>query len=396
MQLDLPTLMVMQSFALACAGAILLIAWTQNRKTPALALWGGANVIAGAGILSLMLGLVLRQPLWSAVGGVLMPFQAGLMWKAARAIDAKSAPLVIALVGPAFVGLGNVVPVLRDVTASLSLVVGAAYFLAAATSLALGRKERLTARWPLITFTIVQAAFYLIGTYSTFSGRTGQDGVPSIMSLFGAIYFESIIFALGSCVFILALVKERNEAAGTMAARTDSLTGIANRSGFMERAGRVLLRCRHDGAPASVMMFDLDRFKTVNDRYGHAVGDAVLRKFCEVAATALRPNDVFGRIGGEEFAVVLPASSIEAAHARADRIRIAFAASCHFIGNNRVDATVSCGLTAGATGEETLDALLEESDSALYLAKTEGRNRVRRADRPKPNGGGRSSVIRVA
>jgi len=175
-------------------------------------------------------------------GGVLMPLHAGLMWKAARTIDSRSAPLVIVLLGPAFVGLGNFVPLLREAAGSLSLTVGAAYFFAAAASLASGRKERLMARVPLIVFIVVQAVFYLIGTYSTFSGSTGQEGVPQIMSLFGLIYFESIIFALGSSVFILALVKERNEAAGMAAARVDSLTGIANRAAFMESAQRTLER----------------------------------------------------------------------------------------------------------------------------------------------------------
>jgi len=76
-----------------------------------------------------------------------------------------------------------------------------------------------------------------------------------------------------------------------------------------------------DGAPVSVMMFDLDRFKTINDTHGHAVGDAVIRKFCEATATTLRPTDLFGRIGGEEFAVVVAGLSIEAALLRAERIR---------------------------------------------------------------------------
>jgi diguanylate cyclase (GGDEF)-like protein len=395
MQLDLPTLMVMQSFAMACAGAVLLVAWSQNRKVATVGLWGLANVIAGGGILSLMLGLTLGQPAWVAVGSALMPFQAGLMWKAARNVDARPAPLMLALLGAGVVGLGNFVPVMREVGASLSLIVGAAYFLAAAISLALGRHDRLTARWPLIIFTAVQGTFYLIGTYSTFTGLTGQDGIPSVISLFGAIYFESIIFAVGSSMFILALVKERNEAAGLAAGRTDSLTGIANRAAFLESGERLLDRCRRDSAPVSVMMFDLDRFKAVNDRHGHAVGDAVIRKFCEVTAAALRPNDVFGRLGGEEFAVVLPGSSIEAAYARAERIRVAFAASSRFIGNRRVDATVSCGLAASVNAEETLSALLEVSDAALYLAKAQGRNRVERADQLKRQGGS-STVIRVA
>jgi len=339
--------------------------------------------------------LTLRQPAWSVLGGSVLSFQASLMWKAARTIDSKSAPLVLALLGPVVVGLASGMPGLRGATASLSLTTGAAYTLAATTTLWLGRKERLAARWPLIVLMAVHAAALLIGTYSTFIGSTGQDVVPSITSLFGFIYFETILFALGTSVFILALVKERNEAAGLTAARTDSLTGIANRAAFLESAGRVLQRCRRDSAPVSAMMFDLDRFKAVNDRHGHAVGDAVIRKFCEVVAAALRPNDVFGRVGGEEFAVVLPGSSIEAAYVRAERIRASFAENCRFIGDRQVNVTVSGGVSVSVKAEQTLDKLLEYSDVALYGAKTEGRNRIKRADQPKPEGG-LSNVFRVA
>jgi len=395
MNLDLPTLMVMQSFALACGGAVPLFAWLQNRSVSALALWGVANISAAGGILSLMLGFTLHQPAWLGLGASLLPFQASLMWKAARTIDSKSAPLLLALFGPLAVGLSGGVPGIREVAGSLSLTVGAAYTLAAAMTLWLGRKERLAARWPLIILSVAHAAALLIGTYSTFTGSTGQDAVPSLTSLFGFIYFESIIFALGTSVFIFALVKERNEAAGLMAGRTDSLTGIANRAAFLESAGRVLERYRRDGAPVSAMMFDLDRFKIINDTYGHAVGDAVIRKFCEIVTAALRPNDVFGRIGGEEFAVVLPGSSIEAACARAERVRASFAENCRFVRGHQVKATVSGGVSVSVNAELTLEVLLEYADVALYGAKTGGRNRINRADEPKPEGG-LSNVFRVA
>ena len=394
MQLDLPTLMIMQSFALACAGAVLLLAWLQNRNASTLAVWGLANVIGAAGILSLMLGFALHQQAWLAVGSVLLPLQSGLIWKAARIIDSKPAPLVLAVLGPLVVGLAGVIPGLMSIAGSLSLVVGAAYGIATATTLWPG-KERLAARWPLIGLSGLHAAALLVGTYSTFSGSTGQDILPSITSLFGFIYFESIIFALGTSVFVLALVKERNEAVSITAGRTDALTGIANRASFLESAGRVLERCRLDSAPVSVMMFDLDRFKAVNDGHGHAVGDAVIRKFCEIVTAALRPNDVFGRMGGEEFAVVLPGSGIESAYVRAERMRASFAASCDFALNRRIDATVSCGLSVSLHSEQTLTALLEDADTALYRAKTEGRNRVKRADQSKPEGGS-PTVIRVA
>ncbi len=163
----------------------------------------------------------------------------------------------------------------------------------------------------------------------------------------------------------------------------------------MESAERIMERCRRESAPVSVMMFDLDRFKAVNDTYGHAVGDDVIRKFCEVAAAALRPDDVFGRIGGEEFAAVLPGSGIEAAGVRADRICASFAETCRFVGDHAVNATVSGGVSASVNGEHALSALLEYSDVALYRAKAEGRNRVMRGDQPRPKGG-LSNVLRVA
>ena len=394
MQLDLPTLMVMQSFALACAGAVLLFAWLQNRTVSALAFWGFANIIAAAGILALMLGFTLHQQASLAIGGILLPLQAGVIWKAARIINSKPAPLVFVVLGAAVVGLAGIVPGLRSIAGSLSLTAGAVYSIATATTL-WPSKERLAARWPLVGLSALHAAALLIGTYSTVSGSTGQDVVPSITSLFGFIYFESIIFALGTSVFIPALVKERNEAVGVTAGRTDALTGIANRVSFLESAGRVLERCRLESAPVSVMMFDLDRFKAVNDGHGHAVGDAVIRKFCEIVTTALLPNDVFGRMGGEEFAVVLPGSSIESAYVRADRMRASFASVCRFAVDRQVDATVSCGLSASLYSEQTLTTLLEDADIALYRAKSEGRNRVKRADQSKPEGG-LSTVIRVA
>jgi diguanylate cyclase (GGDEF)-like protein len=395
MKLDLLTLLIMESFVPACAGAVLIFAWSLNRKISTLALWGLADFAVAAGILSLMLGSALRQPGWSILAGCLFALETGLMWKAARAFDAKPAPLLLAILGVVVVGLTSIIPGVREVSRSMSLATASVYLFAAATSLWLGRKERLAARWPLVILTAVHAAVLLIGSCNVFNGSTGENEIAAVMSLYGLIHFESVIFFLGTAVFILALVKERNEAVERMAASIDSLTGIANRAAFVESAGRVLERCRRVSAPVSVMMFDLDRFKSINDRHGHAVGDAVLRKFCEVAAAALRPNDVFGRMGGEEFAVVLPGSSIEAACARAERIRGSFAESCRFVRGRQVNATVSGGVSVSVNAEQTLDAVLGDSDTALYVAKTEGRNRIKRAEQPRREGG-LSNVFRVA
>jgi len=382
MSLDLPTLMIMQSFAMACSGALLCFAWMQNRTASVCGLWGIANIVAAGGIVSLMLGATFHLVVFSTIGGCLMPAQASVMWKAVRIFESKRAPLALVLAGPLAVALGS--PLLQSLTAFFCLAAGACYSLATAAELWAGREERLTARWPLIVLTTAHGVALLIGTYSTLTGSTGEDAVPALMSLFGFIYFESIIFALGTSIFVFALVNERNEAATWAAASKDSLTGIANRATFMASAERVLQRCRHDRSPVSAIMFDLDHFKAINDKYGHPVGDAVLKQFCDIAVTALRQIDLFGRMGGEEFAAILPAVSIEVALLRAERIRLTFADECRFLRGHRINATVSGGVSVSAEGGRTLDALLEEADAALYRAKAEGRNRVVRTSENPP------------
>jgi diguanylate cyclase (GGDEF)-like protein len=235
----------------------------------------------------------------------------------------------------------------------------------------------------------------MIGMYAFFNRPIGADQVPPVVSLFGLIHFESVIFFVGTAVFLLSLVRERSEAASRAAANIDSLTGIASRSALLERAERAIERCKRDNAPVSVVMFDLDRFKAVNDTYGHAVGDGVIKKFCEVTAGMLRPSDVFGRMGGEEFVAVMPGSGIEAAAVRADRIRASFAETCRFVKGFPVNATVSGGVAASDNAQECmLSALLESSDEALYCAKAAGRNRVERAHEAPERG--LAPVIRVA
>jgi diguanylate cyclase (GGDEF)-like protein len=394
MDLDLPTLVVMGSFVAFCGGTVLLVAWFQNRKVSAFAIWGFANLANAAGILGLVLGTALRQPVWSVLSAIFLVMAPGLIWKASRNLDAKPAPLVFALSGAIMVALASAYPGTRDIIGLLSLTASSLYCFAATLTLWTGRKEHLFARWPLMILMAVHGAVLSIGTYSTFKGSIAGGEVPPLLSLFGLVHFESIVFTIGTAVFVLALVKERHEAAIRIFANIDSLTGIANRAAFMERAARVIDRCRRDSVPVSVIMFDLDRFKAINDTHGHAVGDVVICRFCAVVTAVLRPTDVFGRMGGEEFAVVLPGSSIEAAFVRAERVNATFAEAGRFIEGRRVSATVSGGVSMSVTGQATLSGLLEDADAALYRAKAEGRNRLVRSEKPDSNGG--STVIRVA
>ncbi len=392
MLLDVPTLMVMGSFVAVCSGSILVGSWWLNQKAPALGLLGLASLFSSAGILSLMFGLILHDVLFLGLGSIVLAISQGLVWQSARAFDSRPAPLAIAVLGAVALMVAGVVPAFQNGIAHLGLLINAGYLYAAAATLWLARKPLLPARWPMIIFIAVHATMMSIGAISLFNGV--PDQVPPLISFFGVIHFENILFSVGTAMCMVALVKGRSEAASKLIASIDSLTGIANRAAFMSAAERVLARCRHDGLPVSVIMFDLDSFKSINDSHGHAVGDAVIQKFCEVAGVAIRRDDVFGRIGGEEFALVLPRSSIEPAYVRADRIRLAFAESCRSINDHQVNASVSGGVSTSADAETTLSVLLEQADEALYRAKAAGRNRIKCVGRP----GDRctADVIRVA
>lgn len=158
-------------------------------------------------------------------------------------------------------------------------------------------------------------------------------------------------------------------------ARTDFLTGAANRQHFMETAERAWLRAQRDHAPISILMIDIDHFKRVNDTYGHLAGDDVLRAFAAVCCDTLRPSDLFGRLGGEEFAAVLPRADLPGAQEAAERLRAAVAGLETEAGGLRLRITISIGV-AQSTGDDRLDDAIARADAALYAAKQAGRNRV--------------------
>jgi diguanylate cyclase (GGDEF)-like protein len=166
-------------------------------------------------------------------------------------------------------------------------------------------------------------------------------------------------------------------AAAQKAANTDALTGLANRRAALDWLERLVRASAEAEEPLSVIMFDIDHFKQINDCFGHPIGDAVLRRVAQAARRAMRSEDLVGRIGGEEFLCILPGVDDKLGPVLAERLR-------HAIAENRRDsdglpnATVSLGLAihrAGDTGE----TLLARADAALYEAKNAGRNQVRRA-----------------
>ncbi len=159
-------------------------------------------------------------------------------------------------------------------------------------------------------------------------------------------------------------------------AETDALTGLANRRRVMGELDRLVLTMGQQKHPLSLIIFDVDHFKQVNDRYGHAVGDEVLRQLAEIAREQSREGDVIGRIGGEEFVWVLPGASVNIAKLAAERLRLAVAMGSGV--GDIAPATISIGVAAARPGDTAL-SLFARADEALYDAKGAGRNTVRLA-----------------
>jgi len=158
----------------------------------------------------------------------------------------------------------------------------------------------------------------------------------------------------------------------------DHLTGALTRRGFVEEAAKELARYERSGRPGALVLLDVDHFKSINDNYGHPAGDQVLRQLAEVCGAVMRPADSFGRIGGEEFALLLPDVDAGDAFAAAERFRCVIEAHPFDIGGGRtVKVTASFGVAPLAPWPATVEAWMAAADACLYRAKRDGRNRTR-------------------
>ncbi len=180
---------------------------------------------------------------------------------------------------------------------------------------------------------------------------------------------------------ILRLLEERDHArAEARRVRQDSerdaLTGVLNRGAWRNRLEKATADAVDSGRPVSVLFFDIDLFKLVNDSLGHGVGDDCLRVVSATVGEELRGGDVLGRLGGEEFAVILPGARRIHALAVAERIRQSVQQHCKVVGEEIVELTVSIGAAEYLGPDEPLDTLMERADRAMYVAKDSGRNMV--------------------
>jgi len=277
--------------------------------------------------------------------------------------------------------------------AALGLGISASLYAAGANEFWLARGERLRGRWSMIFLLSSFATSIFLLAVEVSLVRPLLD-TPST-SWLGVIDFIGLIYAGGSAISLVTMLKDRSEIKHRAAALIDPLTGFSNRRGFMTCAQRMFDKQAADDASISMLAFDLDRFKKINDTFGHPTGDHVLRIFADIVSVTVRPADIAGRMGGEEFVLALPGCSTDVALAIARRIRSTFQEKAYFVEGRPVGATVSVGVATAPEHGASLAEIIASSDIALYRAKDLGGNRVILAA-PNSLGGDAATVIRIA
>ena len=379
MGLDVNTLFLVTVYVEAMLGLLLLFAWIQNSGIHAVAWWGCAHLLRAASVMLFGMYGSVPDAISIDLANAILFTAFAVTWSGARVFDGR-APEPMYLVGGAVLWLiacrSPFFVDSMDAKVLLSSAIITAYTWATAYEFWRGRGEPLVSRWPAIFMLFAHGALFML--------RTPLSQVlpwSPTSQVFDSVWltvlsFEALLFTIAIAFILLAMAKERTELRHKTAALVDPLTGIANRRAFLEEV--ITLGQRHEAhpRPSAVLLADLDHFKSINDRFGHAVGDRVLQIFASAAGAKLGPFDLIGRLGGEEFAIVLYDAGRDKGLAIAERIRLSFEDAAAEVDSRPVGATVSMGMVISDAGLRDIPTLLGQADEALYCAKERGRNRV--------------------
>jgi diguanylate cyclase (GGDEF)-like protein len=371
MSLDIGTLLVIATCVTALLGIFLLFAWMQDR-IQALAWWGVAYLIGGFSGALWRLGDLISLPLPSGIAVALLFVAVGMIWSAARLFHGRPVRWGVMCLGAVIWLAACMTPAFPQSPAArviLSSIIVATYTFMIAAELWRERRKSLIRRWPAVFVPMLHGAIFL------FPVALASLGIRSLATGWIAVFaIEVVLYVVGAAFIVLVLAKDRTVHRYKTAAETDPLTGLLNRRGFFEAAGALMTGKKTGAAPVSVLAFDLDHFKSINDRFGHKMGDATLELFAKVVRKTMRANDIIGRIGGEEFIAILSGTLADAGVA-AERVRSAFEAAALAPESAQIPVTVSIGVACGLP-TVSIDLLIARADAALYRAKANGRNRV--------------------
>lgn len=379
MRLDIYTLFVCELYVLGFLSIIMVFAWLGSQRDRVLGFTSLSLIFT---LLSVFLSSLRSSGLHFlpvAVGNVLVMLAYGTLLNAFRHFCGKPAGHHW-LLGALLWALLCCFPAFYDSLPRRVVVLCIACILYTAALIQLMWQARETLRvtfWPAQLLLWIHLLFHLARLFLDSAIPSSKPGAIGGSDFSVYVILESILFVIGLAFTILAMVNERMQIALKQTSLHDPLTSVWNRRALFNEAEKIVMGCRRQNRPYSAILFDLDHFKSINDQYGHQQGDKVLIHFCEVVRTLLPAEGRFARMGGEEFAAILPAAARET-EIWCEAIRLAVCAS-------RPDAvaySVSIGFATVTHPQQGFDDLLALADAALYYAKASGRNRT--AQHPLP------------
>ncbi len=348
-------------------------------QEPALRLWAIANLVVGIGLTMQILWLWLPPAIPNVVGNGLIVVALGLMAEgirrftrrpAAWRLQAAAAFVCFAVLTVAAVA--SLDPVKAGIVVAAAFGAGWGIYTIAILLRPIVGVTTLARRVLLITFGVVlagRAALLLASLGPTAVWHPSENSTPLTL-LSAGIALLMFVGMMSWNTVVMVVVLDR-------LASFDDLTKLLNRRAFLSAAARRLEIAVNYGDPACLLMLDIDHFKQVNDRFGHAVGDQVLRSFADGLKACVRQEDLTGRIGGEEFCVFLPGCDVEAARRIAEDIRRETKERLTAVAGFPVKGTVSIGIGQYSAALSTVELLCVAADGALYDAKASGRDIVR-------------------
>ncbi len=379
MALHVPTLAIVAVFVTTILGLLLLLAWRRDPTSNALLWWGTSYLLGSTSFALLSARGAIPDVLSIEMANTAILLSYGFLFAGARAFNGRETPITALLVAPLIWLTAMRVPAIAD-DINLRIVVVTvcqwAFLGLTVHEFWRERAEPLLSRWPVIIVLLTQMVVLSVRLPAVILTPLTASHDFFRSPTFAVMAFATVLYTITLAFLLLSMTKERGELRHKTAALIDPLTGLANRRAFLGDADEFMARRANRGEPVTVMIADLDRFKAINDRFGHAVGDRVLQVFAATVMRTLRASDLSGRLGGEEFAFMMPGTGIAEATRIAGRIRLRFSEAARSVGGEAVASTVSVGVAVTAAPTAQLADLLAAADSALYRAKAEGRDRV--------------------
>lgn len=390
MVLDIPSLMMVTALLLAMCTVVLAAHWVANIAFTGLGRIAAGVAMATAGLMMQPFDVRTAEALTVLAGDMFL--LAGQLWvwlgiadfwgvRNRRITYVACSAVVIGYLSMAYNMLEGGQIEVRAMIYSLyvaGLSLGAAYSVSQALGGRIGLYKGIIKR-KTIGASLVMAVFLFHAIFYLYRSTVAESG--NILSaghlpLAGYTEIEGILFALGLTITVIVMTAERVQADLRIQAMMDPLTHALNRRAFMTVIKTVLARSRRSSEPVSMVMLDIDKFKKINLRHGHIVGDAILSQFAEGVMEGRRAQDVFCRFGGEEFILLLPGTDEEGAALVANRVRDAVTGYPFRIGKKDISLTVSFGVMTARGDDLTPDSMLDAAYKALRAAQQEGKNRI--------------------